>query len=301
MKPRLRRRVRLARVVLLSLAGFALILMMLERRLVYPAPVADETIASFVPPDAEDVSFESADGVRLHGWFFPHEKLEMTVANGAAPRAVLYCHGNGETVPRNLARMRLLRDVLGASIFVFDYRGYGKSEGKPYERGVIADGAAARRWLAERTGVASAEVVLYGRSLGTAVACALAADETADGEPAAGGAKALVLESAFTRLTDAAAHHYRFLPVRLLMRNRFDSLARIAKHDGPVFAMHGTDDWVVPIEQGRLLFEAAPGGPKRFVEIPHAGHNDTPPRECFEEMRQFLDTATSAATGPDGL
>ena len=147
----------------------------------------------------------------MHGWFLDHpEPLD----------AVLYCHGNGEDISFNLDLARLLRDELDAAVLLFDYRGYGKSEGKPHEAGVVADGLAAQRWLAERTGRSPRRTVLIGRSLGGGVATAVAAQQ---------GAQALVLQSTFTRMTDAAASHYPWLPVHWLMRNRYDSLARLAR------------------------------------------------------------------------
>ena len=135
----------------------------------------------------EDVWFQSADGTKLHGWFVPHPNPK---------RAILYCHGNGEHVAFNAELAAQLRDSLQASVFLFDYRGYGHSEGRPNEAGCIADGRAAQHWLAERMGIRPNEIVLMGRSLGGAVAVALASEN---------GAQALVLENTFSSMPDVAA------------------------------------------------------------------------------------------------
>ncbi|MEO0531014.1 MAG: alpha/beta hydrolase [Planctomycetota bacterium] len=261
----------------LTVAYLAIVLAMtfIERWLVYPAPPVAS--GNWTPPgdDYEDVWIDvppaghSEEATRVHGWF---------LANSDADRALLYCHGNGTDISRLLEVGRLLRDQLNVAVLLFDYRGYGKSDGRPIEAGVIADGLAAQRWLANRTGRSPDDVLLVGRSLGGGVATALAAEQ---------GAEALLLQSTFTRITDAAASHYPWLPVRLLMQNRFDSLGRIERYDGPVFISHGTADEVVPFEQSRQLHAAATGF-KQFVEFDGRGHNDPQPPSYYDEVRQFL-------------
>ena len=172
-----------------------------------------------------------------------------------------------------------LRDRLQASVFLFDYRGYGHSHGSPHEAGCVADGSAAQHWLAERMGIGPAEVVLMGRSLGGGVAVALAAQN---------GAKALVLENTFPRMTDAAASHYPWLPVRWVMDNRYDSLSLIRRYGGPVLQSHGVNDTVVPVKLGRQLFEASPCKAKRWIELPNLGHNDAWPDSYYDELAEFL-------------
>ncbi|TWT99544.1 Alpha/beta hydrolase family protein [Botrimarina colliarenosi] len=254
--------------------SIVLLMSFLERWLVYPAP----------PPAAGEWSPEGGDfeeawidvpplkgaaATRVHGWFFPHEE---------ASHALLYCHGNGVDVSSLPSLARLLRDQLDAAVLVFDYRGYGKSEGKPFEAGVIADGMAAQRWLAERTGRTPAQTLVVGRSIGGGVATAIVAEQ---------GAAALVVQSGFTTLPAAAAIHYPWLPVRLVMQNRYDSLGRIARYDGPVLISHGTADEVVPFEQGQRLFETAPGF-KRFIELPDLSHRQPQPPSYYDDLRAFL-------------
>lgn len=280
MKPWQRSLFRIARGVAIAYLLVLLAMTLLERYLVYPAPPAGRGEWEPKGVAVEDVWIDQPDGVRLHGWFFPRE---------GAPRAVLYLHGNAEHVADKPHLMKALGEKLDAQVLEIDYRGYGQSSGKPFEQGVIEDGMAAQRWLAERTGRQPDEVVLIGRSLGGAVAVACAAEL---------GAEALVLQSTFSRLTDAASHHFPWLPVRLLMRNRYDSLARIQQYDGPLFASHGRPDRVVPFELGRSLFDASPSTTKEFFEIADRGHNEPQPREYYDALAAFLD-ATVTTNEPE--
>ena len=246
----------------------------IERWLVYPAPPA--SWGDWTPPgdDYQDVWIDvppvrRGGPSRVHGWFF---------ARPEAQHAVLYFHGNGEDVSRQPQLARLIRDRLDAAVLVVDYRVYGRSNGTPCEEGVVADGQAAQRWLADRTGRTPAKVVLIGRSLGGGVAVACAAEQ---------GAAALVLQSTFTSLPDAAAGIYPWLPVRWAMRDRYDSLGRMARYDGPVLVSHGTADKVVPHTHGRLLAEAATG-PSRLVLLDGGTHDAPHPPSYWDDLRAFL-------------
>lgn len=168
---------------------------------------------------------------------------------------------------------------MNASILVFDYRGYGHSEGSPFEAGIILDGVAAQQWLAEQTDLSPDEVILFGRSLGSAVAVA-AAEQL--------GAKALVLYGTFSNMDDMAASRYPFVPVRLLMRNTYHSQERIRHFAGPVLQFHGTSDELIPIEFARPLFDAVTSKHKQFIEIPNGHHNDPLPEDFCENVDEFL-------------
>jgi fermentation-respiration switch protein FrsA (DUF1100 family) len=273
---------RFVRTLLVIYLVVVLLVMFLETWLVYPIPPLSRGDWQPAGLDFENVHFTSEDGTKLHGWF---------VERPNAQRAILYCHGNGENVGMNADVLTQLSNVLDASIFIFDYRGYGHSEGTPNEKGCIADGLAAQRWLAERTGTQPSDIVVMGRSIGGSIATAIAAKQ---------GAKALVLVNAFSRMTDVAAQHYPWLPVRLVMKNRYDSIKRIKDYAGPVFQSHGADDWIVPIRFGRELFAAAPTSNKRFLELPQYGHNDLEPNSFFVELREFLDNADRKVAVSDG-
>jgi len=264
--------------VLLTYLVVVLSMMLFETWIVYPIPPVARGNWQPTSLEYEDVWFHSADGTKLHGWFVPHP---------TSNQAILYCHGNGEHVGDNANLAAVLRDELEASIFIFDYRGYGRSEGWPHEAGCIADGLAAQQWLAKRMGVEPNELVLMGRSLGSAVAVALAGEQ---------GARALVLENSFPTMTDVAAYHYPWLPIRWAMDNRYDSLQRIQQYRGPLFQSHGTADRVIPIRLGRELFAASPGTAKRFVELPGHDHNDPPPARYHQQIKSFVEDAGGLPT-----
>lgn len=267
---------RVARLPLLAYLAIVLGMTFLETWLVYPTPPVDR--ADWNPAgDHEDVRFASADGTRLHGWFYDRP---------GARYALLYCHGNGNMIADNHELMTHLRDRLGAAVFSFDYRGYGKSEGRPSERGLIDDGVAAADWLAARTGRPADELVVIGRSLGGGVAAGIAAER---------GAGALVLQNTFSRITDVAAGRFPWLPVRLLMRNRFDSIDRLARYDGPLLMSHGTRDEVVPYQLGRRLFDASPSPVKTWIDLPDYTHNRPQPMSYYGDLRAFLEQIPAAS------
>src|SRR5207244_5211566 len=194
--PRLRRLGFVAsRTAAASYCAVLLLLLFLENALLYPAPKCPEGDWEAPYLQREDVTFTSADGTKLHGWLVEH----------ANPRAVLmYCHGNGDCLGYLGPLMRELRDKHQLTVFAFDYRGYGKSEGSPAEAGILADGHAAQLWLAERTKRKPADIVVMGRSLGTGVAVDLAVNH---------GARGLILQNAPTSMPDAAARTYWFVRV----------------------------------------------------------------------------------------
>jgi uncharacterized protein len=272
------------RLLAAAFLSVVLVAMFLETWLVYPIPPVNAGNWHPAGLDFEDVHFTSADGTKLHGWF---------VERPQAKRAIVYCHGNGEDVSTNADLLPQLSDSLDASVFMFDYRGYGHSGGKPSEAGCIADGLAAQRWLAQRIGKPPSEITVMGSSLGGAVAVAVAAAE---------GAQALVLQNSFSRMTDVAAYHFPWLPVHVAMKNRYDSVARIGKYSGPVFQSHGAADTIVPIRFGRELFAAAPTSQKQFVEFADRGHNDPEPSSFYGQLASFLDgvggQASRDAAGP---
>jgi uncharacterized protein len=259
---------RILRIPLAAYVGIAVLLMLFENRLVYhpvPYPVGD-----WQPVDLpfQDAEFTAADGTALHGWYVPHPE----------PRAVaLFLHGNAGNIA---GRAEFLRSVhaLGVSVLALDYRGYGRSEGTPSEAGVVADARAARTWLAAQAGVPESEIVLWGESLGCGVAIELATEQ----------ARALILENAFTSLPDVAAHHYSWMPVRLLMRNRLRAVDKIGRFQGPLLQAHGDGDSVVPYELGQRLFEAA-NEPKEFLTIPDGDHNDPRTKRFWEAVDRLLE------------
>lgn len=198
------------------------------------------------------IDFVARDGVRLSGWFITAKKP------GAV---VLFCHGNAGNISDRLQLIKLLHK-LDLSTFIFDYRGYGQSEGSPSEQGTYLDAEAAWDYLTLERGVPQESIIVFGMSLGGAVAAQLAQDH----KPAA-----LIIESAFTSLPDMAAEHYPFLPARLLTRFRYPTLDYLRQVACPVLIVHSNEDEIVPYSQGCRLYEAA-NDPKDFLEI-RGDHN----------------------------
>ena len=225
-------------------------------------------------PTVEDVWFRTPDGLRLNGWFVEAKQ----------PRAVvLYAEGSAGNMTSRRWVLDLYRDQLRCSVFLFDYRGYGRSEGTPSQPGILKDARAARQWLAKRTGVAEGAIVLVGHSLGGAVVVDLAAHD---------GARGLVLESTFFALPELTEWHFGRL-ARKLVTNDLDSASKIKNYKGPLLQSHGNADSVVPFDLGKRLFEAA-NHPKQFLEVPQGGHNDRPTPAHLKELDQFLGALPAA-------
>jgi len=229
-------------------AALLVLLYWYQPRLVFLPDVAGRDLVA--TPHAlgleyEDVWLETSDGVRIHAWYVP--------ANGAG-RALMFFHGNAGNISHRLDTLRILNE-LGLNVLMVEYRGYGRSEGRPSEAGTLLDALAAWDHLQGR-GFAPQDIILFGRSLGGAVAAQLARER-----PPAG----LVLESTFTSVPDIGAEVYPWLPVRLLSHIRYDSLSAIRSFHFPVLVVHSPGDGIIPYHHGRRLFEAA-NPPKQFLE-----------------------------------
>lgn len=201
----------------------------------------------------EDVALTTEDGVALHGWYIPHP---------AATKTLLFLHGNGGNISHRGESLAIFHR-LGLSILIIDYRGYGRSEGEPGEQGFYRDARAAWHYLTGQHGVKPEQIILFGRSLGGAVATDLASQVT----PAA-----LILESTFSSARDMAAHLFPLLSRVVVLRYRFASDEKVAQVTSPILMLHSPQDEVIPYPLGRRLYAAAPS-PKQFVEM-RGGHND---------------------------
>ncbi|MDF1544894.1 MAG: alpha/beta hydrolase [bacterium] len=204
----------------------------------------------------EDVYLASANGKKIHGWYFPPDdsSLEFPV--------VLFCHGNAGNISHRLETAQLIHS-LGAGLLMFDYQGYGRSEGEPSESGIYADSRSCYDWLIKEKSITADRVVPFGRSLGGAPAVQLA--ESVD-------CRGLVVESSFTSAKGMGRVMFPFLPVSLLIKYGLNSLARIENVNCKLLITHSRTDEIIPYEMGQQLFEAA-REPKRFVEL-SGGHND---------------------------
>lgn len=249
-------------MVAIAYLSICIALLFWQNRLIFvPSPIIEYT-----PSDLglvyEDVwlllSNRVAKPERLHGWWIP------TANSGDV---LLYLHGNGKNVSANLEHAQRLHQ-LGFSVFLFDYRGYGRSEGNfPTESGVYRDAQAAWNYLVEQRGIPPENIFLYGHSLGAAIALDLAVRQ-----PQAAG---LMMENGFTSMRDMVDHQeiYRFFPTNLILNHRFDSLSKLKLLRVPLLVIHGLEDQIVPPRMGQVLFDAA-HVPKKLLLVPAASHNN---------------------------
>jgi len=240
-------------MLIVAYIGVALILYFMQPKFVYD-PIGE---IPYTPAelglDFEEVVFRTGDRLHLHGWFVPAQGAEFTV---------LYCHGNGGNRVYFLDTVNFLNG-LGLNCFIFDYRGYGGSQGKPSEQGTYLDVRAAYRWLTKKKGINPQRVIIFGWSLGGSVAAYLAGKVRA---------ASLVIEGAFTSYADIGSKYYPYMPVRWFARFRYPTINYVRKVACPVMVIHSRDDETVPFEFGLSLYDAA-NEPKEFVEL-RGGHND---------------------------
>ncbi len=242
----------------------------LQRELLYHPGSRASVPPSFYPMlgGVEQLRLTTADGVELVAWYAP--------APLGRPTLVMF-HGNGSSLRGERYRLKYFMDAsMGALLLA--YRGYSGNPGSPTEEGLYADARAALDWLDAR-GVARESIALYGQSLGTGVATKMAAERDFG---------ALILEAPYTSTVDVAAHRFPVIPVRWLMEDRFDSLARIDSIDEPLLVMHGDADFVIPQSQARRLYAAA-NEPKQAFWPSGVGHNDLFDSGGFATARDFIE------------
>lgn len=240
------------RVAVVSYVGLALFMFFRQSKYLYfPSRELGVTPATTRLP-YEDMTVKTADGETVHGWFVPAPASRGTV---------LFCHGNAGNIGSRLDGIWRFHD-LGLDVCIFDYRGYGRSTGKPSEEGTYRDVDAVWTWLMAAKKIPPGRVVVFGESLGGAVAAWVAEQK---------GPGAVILESTFTSVPDMAARLYPFLPARWLCRIHYPTLERMARIRCPVLVAHSPDDELIPFSHGRKLFEAA-REPKVFLAL-KGSHN----------------------------
>lgn len=266
------------RILIVAIIGIVLVFLLIrlfERQMVffpskYPAGFRQMQNAGL---NLKDVWFAAADGVKLHGWFVPHTE---------AKAALLMCHGNAGNVSDRCEWLEMLHEQAPAHLFIFDYRGFGRSEGTPTEEGCYLDAVAAFNWLAAQK--PELPIIVHGHSLGSAVAVELA-HRLSDRPPAG-----LILESSFTNATDMAKLMFGPIPLYWLTSMKWASDEKIGAITIPKLFLHGERDSIIPLRLGQKLFAAAPP-PKEFVVLPHADHNDTfvaGGNEYYRVIRDFV-------------
>jgi len=232
-------------------------LYLIQRELIYHPGHEMRSPAASGVPEMRPVELTAADGIKLVSWYRPAREGQPTI---------VYFQGNAGNIADRSYKARPYLDA-GFGLLLAGYRGYGGNPGDPNEEGLYADGRAQLAFLA-REGVGPGRWVLYGESLGSGIAVQLAEEQAAKTPVGA-----VVLESPYPTLGDAAAAHYPFLPARTLVKDRFDSIAKIGRIRAPLFIAHGEGDAVIPVELGKRLFQAA-HPPKESHWIAGAGHND---------------------------
>ena len=248
-----------------------------DRFIFHPDHVTDRD-PSHIGLRFEDLFFTTQDGIRLHGWFIPHPGAGATL---------VWFHGNAGNISDRLLNIKLVHDRIKINIFIFDYRGYGRSEGTISEKGTYFDGEAAIKYLLGRDDAAARRLILFGRSLGAAVAAEMATRFKALG---------LILESPFVSIPEMARAIFPSLPIAWLLQTRYDTMEKVRLVKTPILVLHGDRDATVPFAQGKKVFEVA-SEPKRFYRIVGASHNDTfvvGGEEYYGALREFIESALAA-------
>ena len=253
-------------VIVIACGGFVALMYAMQRSLMYFPERGRTPPAVAGLPAAQEVTLDTADGEKLVAWYVaPRDRKPL----------LLYFHGNGGSLRYRVDRFRALIEP-GNGLLALSYRGYGGSSGSPTEIGLVADAEAAYRLAVARA--PAGRIAVFGESLGTGVAVALAASHEVG---------AVVLEAPFTSAADVGAAVYWYLPVRLLMRDPFYSDRRIAQVKAPLLILHGAQDRVVPIVLGERLHALA-NEPKRFVRFPEGGHADLDRFGAVQVVLRFL-------------
>jgi fermentation-respiration switch protein FrsA (DUF1100 family) len=242
-------------VLLVTYLALATVLYVMQPKFLYGPMREVFSTPAELGLDYEDIVFRSADGLNLSGWYIPVDNPRFTL---------LFCHGNGGNIAHRLDSINIFRN-LGLNCFIFDYRGYGDSQGKPTEEGTYTDAMAAYKWLTEEKKISAENIIIFGRSLGGSIAAQLAGKVDT---------RALVVESAFTSYVDMGKEYYPYLPVRWFARFGYKTIDYIRDVHCPVMLIYSRNDEIVPYKFGLELCEAA-NEPKEFIEI-FGGHND-----CF--------------------
>jgi fermentation-respiration switch protein FrsA (DUF1100 family) len=260
--------------------GLILLLFLFQGQLVHVPNLPSRELTATpadIGLDYQSIYFTTEDDIKLHGWFLPAQQPRKTL---------LFFHGNAGNISHRLTSLAIFNS-LKLNVFIFDYRGYGRSTGKPSEQGLYRDAQAALDYLQKSRGLSLKEMVFFGRSLGGAVATWLAVQHPPH---------ALIIESSFTSIPDLAAELYPFIPVRWLARLRYDTQSHLKALCSPLLIIHSSNDEIVPFAHGQSLFRTAQGA-KQFLEI-DGDHNSgylTSGQKYVETLKGFLDfSATSS-------
>ena len=247
----------------------------LENRLIFHPTTDIARTPRDVGLDYLDLYFTTADNVRLNGWFIPHLQASATM---------IWFHGNAGNIGDRVDNIKLLHDKTHINIFIFDYRGYGRSPGSSSETTTYIDGDAAMNFVRTQLQVESKNLLIFGRSLGAAVAAEMASRHDS---------RAVILESPFMSIREMARVMLPALPIGPLLSAKFDVIDKVGKITAPLLVLHGDQDEIIPFEQGQRVFAAA-RQPKQFYPIKGAGHNDTfivGGNGYYERLQSFIENS----------
>ena len=245
----------------------------LENRLIFHPSTEILRTPRDVGLEYQDIYFTTADNVRLNGWFIPHPQASVTM---------IWFHGNAGNIADRVDNIKLLHDKTRIGIFIFDYRGYGRSPGSSSETTTYLDGEAAMNFVRSQLRVESKNLVIFGRSLGAAVAAEMASRHDS---------RAVVLESPFVSIREMAKVILPAVPIGPLLSAKFDVIDKVGKITVPLLVLHGDQDEIIPFEHGKKVFAAA-REPKQFYPITGAGHNNTfiaGGNPYYERLRSFIE------------
>jgi uncharacterized protein len=240
-------------ILVASWVSIALLIYFFQPKLIYYPHKEVEATPELISLDYEELTLTTNDNVQLNAWWIPHPDARATL---------LFFHGNAGNISHRLDSIHIFHQ-LGLSVFIIDYRGYGKSTGTPSEKGTYVDAEAAWNYLTKEKNISPDNIIIFGRSLGGAVAIWLAEKYSS---------AALIVESSFASIADVGKHYYPYLPTSLLTRIKYPSKDRISNITSPILVVHSVNDDIIPYENGKQLFEAATE-PKTLLKI-NGGHND---------------------------
>ncbi len=240
-------------IVITTWVLLSLLIYFFQPKFIYFPYKEVEATPNLISLDYEEITLTTSDGVELNAWWIPSPNARATL---------LFLHGNAGNISHRLDSINIFHQ-LGLSVLIIDYRGYGKSTGTPSEQGTYIDSETAWTYLTKEKNISPDNIIIFGRSLGGAVAIWLAEKHPPT---------ALIVESSFTSIADVGKHYYPYLPTSLLARIKYPSIKRVSNINSPVLVIHSVNDEIIPYQHGQRLYEAAKE-PKSFLEI-NGGHND---------------------------
>lgn len=250
--------------------GALVVLMFVERNLLFPAPPVETGEWNAKSFGAEEFYIDSEENAKVNVWL---------LAKSGCKTTLIFAHGNGETLGFMGAELAAIRDRWNVNVVAFDFRGYGKTGGVASEKAILADSLAVTKWVESNSRFTDNKRIVMGRSLGGAAAIEIATKSNVDG---------LILDRTFSSIVDVAADRYPYFPIRWVMRNQFRSIEKLPSYTGPLLQMHGDVDELIPYRFGKKLFDASTSQQKNFLFVAGLYHNDPWPEEFWDAGKRLI-------------